>query len=171
MQRLENLKFLNLSHSHCLVQTPDFSNMPNLEKLILKDCPRLSEVSHTIGHLHKVLIINLKDCTSLRNLPRTIYSLKSLKTLILSGCLIIDKLEEDLEQMESLTTLIVDNTAITKVPFSVARSKSIEYISLCGYKGYSREVFPSIIQTWMSPTNNLSSFVQTPTGMSSLMLD
>lgn len=93
MQRLENLKFLNLSHSHCLVQTPDFSHMPNLEKLILKDCPRLSEVSHTIGHLHKVLIINLKDCTSLRNLPRTIYSLKSLKTLILSGCLIIDKLE------------------------------------------------------------------------------
>ncbi|PNX54577.1 disease resistance protein (TIR-NBS-LRR class), partial [Trifolium pratense] len=87
MQRMENLKILNLSHSHYLRQTPDFSNMPNLEKLILKDCPRLSEISHTIGHLHK-----------------------------------IDKLEEDIEQMESLTTLIADNTAITEVPFSLARS-------------------------------------------------
>jgi len=95
--------------------------------------------------------------------------LKSLKTLILSGCLMIDKLEEDLEQMESLTTLIADNTAITKVPFSLARSKSIGYISMCGYKGSSREVFPSIIQSWMSSTTNISSLVQIPASMTSLI--
>ncbi|CAI8594236.1 unnamed protein product [Vicia faba] len=35
------LKILNLSHSHFLTQSPDFSNMPNLEKLVLKDCPLL----------------------------------------------------------------------------------------------------------------------------------
>nr|WIL59988.1 nodulation protein [Melilotus officinalis] len=168
MQKMEKLKILNLSHSHHLTQTPDFSYLPNLEKLILEDCPRLSKVSHSIGHLKKVLLINLKDCISLCNLPRNIYTLKSLKTLILSGCLMIDKLEEDLEQMESLTTLMADNTAITKVPFSLVRSKSIGYISLCGYKGFSRDVFPSIIWSWMSP-NNLSSPVQTAAGMSSLV--
>jgi len=32
-----------------------------------------------------------------------------------------------------------------------------------------REVFPSIIRSWMSPTNNLSCLVQTPSGMSSLI--
>jgi len=159
---MEKLKTLNLSHSHHLTQTPDFSNLPNLEKLILKDCPRLSEVSNSIGHLKKVLLINLKDCISLCNLPRNIYTLKSLKTLILSGCLMIDNLEEDLEQMESLTTLIADNTAIKKVPFSLVRSKSIGFISLCGYEGFSRDVFPSIIWSWMLPTNNLS-----PAGISS----
>ncbi|KAJ1411278.1 Ribonuclease H superfamily [Sesbania bispinosa] len=167
--RMEKLKILNLSHSHHLTQTPDFSNMPNLEKLVLTDCPSLSEVSYSIGHLNEVLLINLKDCISLRKLPRSIYSLKSLKTLILSGCLMIDKLEEDFEQMESLTTLIADKTAITRVPFSVVRSKSIGYISLCGYEGFSRDVFPSIIRSWMSPTNNLSSLVQTSAGMSSLV--
>ncbi|PNY01589.1 disease resistance protein (TIR-NBS-LRR class), partial [Trifolium pratense] len=44
-QKMENLKILNLSHSHHLTQSPDFSKMPNLEKLVLKDCRKLSEVS------------------------------------------------------------------------------------------------------------------------------
>ncbi|CAK8533383.1 unnamed protein product [Lathyrus sativus] len=123
-QMMENLKILNLSHSHYLTHTPDFSYMPNLEKLVLKDCAMLSE---------------------------------------------IHKLEEDLEQMESLTTLLANNTAITKVPFSVVRSKSIGYISMCGYQGFSRDVFPSIIWSWMSPTNNVTSLFQTPAAMSSLV--
>nr|WIL60017.1 nodulation protein [Melilotus officinalis] len=160
-QRLENLKILNLSHSHYLTKTPDFSNMPNLEQLVLTDCPKLSEVSHSIGDLNKILMINLEDCISLQSLPRSIYKLKSLKTLILSGCLMIDKLEEDLGQMESLSTLIANNTAITRVPFSVVRSKNIAYISLCDYEGFSHDVFPAIIWSWMSPTNNLPSRFQT----------
>ncbi|KAL2659004.1 hypothetical protein AAZX31_03G069700 [Glycine max] len=168
-QLMEKLKILNLSHSSNLTQTPDFSNLPNLEKLILIDCPRLSKVSHTIGRLKEVVMINLKDCVSLRNLPRSIYKLKSLKTLILSGCLMIDKLEEDLEQMKSLTTLIADNTAITRVPFSLVRSRSIGYISLCGHEGFSRDVIPSIIWSWMSPTKNPSCLVQSYVGMSSLV--
>jgi len=155
LQRLEKLKILNLSHSHYLTHTPDFSYLPNLEKLVLKDCPMLTEVSPTIGDLSEILLIDLEDCVSLRSLPRSIYKLKSLKTLILSGCIMIDKLEEDIEQMESLTTLLAHNTAIKRVPFSVVRSKSIGYISLCGYEGFSRDVFPTIIWSWMSPTNNL----------------
>ena len=168
LQMLKNLKILNLSHSLDLTETPDFSYMPNLEKLVLKDCPSLSTVSHSIGSLHKLLLINLTDCIRLRKLPRSIYKLKSLETLILSGCSMIDKLEEDLEQMESLTTLIADKTAITKVPFSIVRSKNIGYISLCGFEGFSRDVFPSLILSWMSPSNNEISLVQTSAFMPSL---
>ncbi|XP_058729207.1 disease resistance protein RPP4-like [Vicia villosa] len=167
-QMLENLKILNLSHSRDLTETPDFSYLPNLEKLVLKDCPSLSTVSHSIGSLSKILLINLTDCTGLRKLPRSIYKLKSLETLILSGCSMITKLEEDMEQMESLITLIADKTAITKVPFSIVRSKNIGYISLCGFEGFSRDVFPSIIQSWMSPSKNLISLVQTYVPTSSL---
>jgi Leucine-rich repeat (LRR) protein len=166
---LEKLKILNLSHSRYLTQTPDFSNLPNLEQLVLSDCPRLSEVSNSIGLLNKVLLINLEDCISLQSLPRSIYKLKSLKTLILSGCSKIEKLEEDLEQMESLTTLLANNTSIKSVPFSLVRSKSIGYISLCGYEGFSCDVFPSIIMSWMSATNNLHSPFQTLASVSSLV--
>jgi len=116
----------------------------------MKDCPNLSELHQSIGDLNSLLLINLKDCTSLSHLPEKIYQLKSLKTLILSGCSKIDKLEEGIVQMESLTTLIAKDTAIKEV-----RSKSIGYISLCGYEGLSHDIFPSLIRSWMSSTMNI----------------
>jgi len=156
---LENLKILNVSHSKYLKITPDFSKLPNLEKLILKDCPSLTEIHPSIEDLNNLLLINLKDCTGLRNLPKKIYQLKSLKNLILSGCSKIDTLEEDMEQMESLTTLVAKDSGVTKVPFSIVRLKNIAYISLCGYEGLSSDVFPSIISSWMSPTMNYVSHI------------
>ncbi|KAK2352679.1 disease resistance protein RUN1 [Trifolium repens] len=151
---LEKLKILNLSHSRYLKNSPDFSKLPNLENLIMKDCPNLSNIHQSIGDLNSILLINLKDCTSLNNLPEKIYQLKSLKTLILSGCTNIDNLKEDIVQMESLTTLMAKDTGVKEVPYSIIRSKSIAYISLCGYEGLSRDVFPSLIWSWMSPTTN-----------------
>ncbi|XP_025653765.1 uncharacterized protein [Arachis hypogaea] len=160
---LVKLKFLNLSHSHHLTQIPNVSYMPNLEKLLLKDCPNLTVIPDTIGDLKKILLINLEDCTSLSNLPRSFYRLESLETLIISGCSKIDKLEEELEQMKSLVNLIANRTSITKVPYSIIRSKSVRYISICGYEGFSRDVFPSLIWNWMSPTNiiSFSTLIQT----------
>ena len=148
------LKILNLSHSRYLTKTPDFSRLPSLEQLILKDCPSLLTIHKSIGDLCNIILINLKDCTSLSNLPKEIYKLKSVKTFILSGCSKIDKLKKDMAQMESLFTLIADHTAVKQVPFSIVSSKSIRYISLCGFEGPARNVFPSIIRSWMSPTMN-----------------
>ncbi|MCH79812.1 TMV resistance protein N, partial [Trifolium medium] len=153
---MEKLKILNLSHSKYLTSTPDFSKLPNLEKLIMKDCPRLSEVHQSIGDLRNLLLINFKDCTSLSYLPENINQLKSLTTLILSGCSKIDKLEEGIVQMESLTTLAINGTGVKEVRYSVVRLKSIGYISLCGYEGLPLDVFHSAIRSWMSPTMNLS---------------
>lgn len=152
-----------------MTTTPDFSKLPNLEKLILKDCPNLCKLDKSIGDLCKLLLINLKDCTSLSNLPRRTYKLKSVKTLILSGCLKMDKLDEDIVQMESLTTLIAENIAVKQVPFSIVRSKSIGYISLCGHEGLSRNVFPSIIWSWMSPKLNPLSGIYLCSSMSSTL--
>jgi len=148
------LKVLNLSHSEYLIETPDFFELPCLEQLILKYCPRLRKVHQSIRCLYYLTLLNLKDCTSLSNLPTEIYELKFLKTLILSGCSKIDLLEKDIKQMESLRTLIAENTVVKQVPFSIVNSKSIGYISLCGFERLPRNLFPSIIRSWMSPTTN-----------------
>ncbi|XP_052724605.1 disease resistance protein RPV1 isoform X2 [Vigna angularis] len=148
------LKILNLSHSKYLTETPDFSKLPSLEKLILKHCVSLGKVHQSIGDLHNLLLINLKGCTNLSNLPSETYKLKSLKTLILSGCLKIDIFKEDIMHMKSLKTLISHNTAVKQVPISVVSSKSIGYIQVDEGKGLSRTVLHSIILSWMSHTFN-----------------
>ena len=153
------LKVLNLSQSKCLIETPDFSRLPSLEQLILRDCPRLHTVHQSIGCLCYLILLNLKDCTSLCNLPSEIYMLKSLKTLILCGCPKIDLLEKDIVQMESLITLIAENTVVQQVPFSILSSKSIGYISLSGFEGLSHNLLPSIIRSRRSPTKDPLSYI------------
>ncbi|KAK7286729.1 hypothetical protein RJT34_21940 [Clitoria ternatea] len=167
---LDKLKYLNLSHSMSLKHTPDFSQLPNLEKLILENCTSLTKVHQSIGNLNSLHLLNLKKCGSLRNLPRRMYRLKSLETLILTGCSKIAKLDEDIEQMESLTTLIANNTTIKEVPRSIVRLKSIGYVSLCGFEGLASNIVPSIIWSWMSPTMNSRCHVHPSWDMSSSLV-
>ena len=148
------LKVLNLSHAKYLIETPDFSELPSLEHLILKDCPRLREVHQSIGYLCNLTLLNLKDCRSLSNLPEEIYKLKCLKTLILSGCSKIDVTEKDIVRMKSLITIIAENTTMKQLPFTIVSPKSIGYISLRGCEGLSHNLFPSILRSRISPTRN-----------------
>ncbi|KAI9104379.1 hypothetical protein K1719_022951 [Acacia pycnantha] len=62
--------------------------------------------------------------------------------------------------MESLTILEASQTAITQAPISLVRMKNIKYVSLCGYEGLSRDVFQSLIFSWMPPTNPSRSLFQ-----------
>jgi Leucine-rich repeat (LRR) protein len=108
LQFLGWLKFLNLSHSYCLVNSPDFCGAPNLENISLKFCTSLTVVHESIVKLKGLLILNLKGCISLRKLPTHIHQLKSLKKLIISGCSKLNKLPEELDGMASLEVLDAD---------------------------------------------------------------
>nr|CDK13055.1 TIR-NBS-LRR disease resistance protein [Malus domestica] len=131
---LDKLKILNLSHSHDLTQSPDFSKLPNLEKLILKDCKRLAKVHKSIGDLKSLVLVNLKDCETLKALPRSFYKLKSVKTLVLDGCSRFQSLSEHLGEMASLVTLYADGTTIKNVPPSIVRLEKLESLSLSKLK-------------------------------------
>ncbi|XP_052170592.1 disease resistance protein RPV1-like [Diospyros lotus] len=80
---LSQLKFLNLGCCRNLTTTLNFSWLPNLEKLILRNCVRLEEVDKSIGHLQKLRVLDLNNCTSLRELPSEMANLKSLEYLIM----------------------------------------------------------------------------------------
>ncbi|EXB30997.1 TMV resistance protein N [Morus notabilis] len=168
---LEKMKILNLSHSHYLTRTPDFSKLPNLSQLILKDCRSLYEVHHSIGYLDKLVLVNLKDCKILKSLPKDFYKLRSLETLILSGCSQFENLDEDLGEMLSLATLDADNTAIRNVPFTIVRLMNLRHLSLCGLKASPSKPFYSLIWSWLmgrknsNPTSFLPPSLQ---GLSSL---
>ncbi|KAI8556142.1 hypothetical protein RHMOL_Rhmol05G0229000 [Rhododendron molle] len=105
---LTSLKILNLSHSHGLKNTPKFTGLPNLEKLVLKYCISLVEVHESIGELESLVLLNLRGCKILKKLPSEIGHLTSLKKLILSGCSKLDQLPVELGQMKSITVLHAD---------------------------------------------------------------
>ncbi|CAL5380059.1 unnamed protein product [Camellia sinensis] len=105
---LRLLKILNLSRSHGLVNSPDFLQLPNLEKLVLKDCINVVGVHESIGELERLVFLNLRGCRNLTKLPREIVLLKSLEKLILSNCSRLEKLPPDLGKMESLKVLHAD---------------------------------------------------------------
>jgi hypothetical protein len=89
------LKILNLSNSKDLTTLPDFSQVPELEILILEGCTSLVQVHESIGHLKRLVLFNLKNCTNLKYLPRSTFNLEYLKTLDWSA------LEKSPEQLPS----------------------------------------------------------------------
>jgi Leucine-rich repeat (LRR) protein len=128
-QKSLKLKIIDLSYSPFLIETPDFTEAPNLEKLIFEKCARLYEVHPSIGVLKQLTLLNLKNCGSLTSLPCNI-SLDSLEILILSGCWKLKKFPEIVGNMKRLKKLKLDGTAIKELPLSIGRLSGLTVLNL-----------------------------------------
>ncbi|KAM1809365.1 hypothetical protein ACFX12_026280 [Malus domestica] len=128
----QNLKIIDLSDSNDVKKSPDFSQVPNLENLILGHCQSLSEIHPSIGHLKRLSLVNLQGCYNLRSLPKDFYKSKSIETLLLNYCSKFKEVHEDIGEMISLRLLEAEHTAITQVPPSIVRLKNLTSLSLKG---------------------------------------
>lgn len=117
-QVLRSLKVIDLSHSHLLRSTPDFSGLPSIERLILAYCTNLIEIHESIGELQRLNFLDLVGCVNLEKLPRSIDRLKSLEKLILFGCSKLFKVPAEMSKMECLA---IDN--INQSPSSTTAGK------------------------------------------------
>ncbi|CAN6562136.1 unnamed protein product [Malus baccata var. baccata] len=115
---LGKLKIINLKGSHCLKETPDFTEAKNLEKLILGGCTSLYKVHPSISALEKLVLLDLRWCGKLRTFSSNI-CMKSLETFDLSFCSILEKFPEISEVMEKLSKLYLQGTAIKELPRSI----------------------------------------------------
>ncbi|XP_050116048.1 disease resistance protein RPV1-like isoform X13 [Malus sylvestris] len=127
---LQNLKIIDLTRSYSLIKSPDFSQVPNLEELILEGCESLYEIDSSIGHLKRLSLVNLRGCRMLTSLPRDFYKSKSVETLCLNDCSEFREVHEDLGEMISLRILEADFTAIRQIPTSIVRLKNLTRLSL-----------------------------------------
>ncbi|XP_058211991.1 disease resistance protein RPV1-like [Rhododendron vialii] len=121
---LKSLKILNLSDSHNLTKTPDFSALPNLERLMLKNCSSLYEVDESIGCLERLALLDLEGCENLRKLPRGLGMLKFLETLVISRCSNLEELPTEIGNMGSLTVLHADGIDINRVHSTTGEAKA-----------------------------------------------
>ncbi|XP_059665561.1 disease resistance protein RUN1-like isoform X2 [Cornus florida] len=126
---LEKLKFIDLSHSLYLDKTPDLSNIPCLENLILKGCTKLTEVHQSIGVHERLVKLDLSKCKNLRSLPGSI-KLKNLRSFSLSGCSKLEKFPNVQGCMDCLLYLYLDNTAIKDFPSSIGHLERLQILSL-----------------------------------------
>ncbi|WCJ30639.1 Disease resistance protein (TIR-NBS-LRR class) family [Euphorbia peplus] len=130
-QSATKLKLLNLSHSHKLVEIPDFEGCQCIEKLVLKDCSRLENIGDTIGLLSKLLFLNFQDCKSLKNLPGSIGGLKALERLTMSGCSKFEELPDSVGNLTHLTFLTFENCEkLRHLPGSIGELKSLQDLNL-----------------------------------------
>ncbi|XP_031112109.1 TMV resistance protein N-like [Ipomoea triloba] len=126
---LENLKFINLSHSQKLIRTPDFTGIPNLERLVLEECTSLVEIHASLGFLRNLVLLNLKHCINLKRLPKIIH-LEKLETLILSGCLKLENFPEIGGHMACLVEVYAEATALRELPSSIEYLTCLSLINL-----------------------------------------
>ncbi|XP_071703969.1 disease resistance protein RUN1-like [Rutidosis leptorrhynchoides] len=135
------LKVMKLRHCRMLTSTPDFTEITNLEELILEGCVNLTKLHPSVGSLKKLIILNVKKCKILRRFTFKV-DMESLKVLNLSGCLKVDKLPENLGSIKTLVELHINRTSITKLPSFVYSMRNLESLSFGQY-----ERIPS---TWRS---------------------
>ena len=100
------------------METPDFTEVPNLEKLATEDCINLRGVHPSLLVLKKLTLLNLKGCKNLRGLPNK-FEMESLEILVLSGCAKLKRIPEFGTNMQRVMELYLDGTAITKLPASI----------------------------------------------------
>ncbi|KAL7215559.1 hypothetical protein ACSBR1_027670 [Camellia fascicularis] len=150
---LGKLRIMNLSHSTYLTKSPNFTRVPNLERLILEGCTGLVNLHPSIVVVRRLICLNLKDCKSLKSLPYGI-QLVSLEVFIVSGCSKLDNVLVSLGYMKCLSKLCLDGTGISELPPSVGYLTNLGLISLRNCKNL-RSIPNSICQLKDLRTLNL----------------
>ncbi|CAL5439018.1 unnamed protein product [Camellia sinensis] len=126
---LEKLRVLNLSFSIYLTKSPDFTGVPNLERLILEGCTSLVNLHPSIGVLKRLICLNLKDCKNLKSIPNGI-CFDSLQILIVSGCSKLKNILGSFGYMKCLSELYMDGTGLRELPPSVEHFTNLALINL-----------------------------------------
>ncbi|KAI4388870.1 hypothetical protein MLD38_001160 [Melastoma candidum] len=144
---MENLKYLDLSHSTRLIDTPDFSLLPNLEELLLVGCVGLYRLHPSIGLLEKLVMLNLSGCRNLLELPSSISGLCSLKYLDLFACSKLAQLPEAICHLQCLEELDLGHTMIHP-PYFLTRLKNLKGLSFSGCEGQLSQTWHSFISSF-----------------------
>ena len=149
------MKHIDLSDSQNLIETPDLSGVPNLEKLELKSCTSLSKVHPSIGFLGRLKRLNLYGCnlsngaipsdlsclSSLEDLnlsrnkftriPYSAWQLSNLGNLDLRYCNLLDgAIPNDLSCLPSLFFFGLSGNKFTRIPDSVAQLSNLLILEL-----------------------------------------
>ncbi|RVW59237.1 TMV resistance protein N [Vitis vinifera] len=129
---LRNLRYINLSDSQQLIELPNFSNVPNLERLFLSGCVSLESLPGDIDQLKHLLVLNCSGCSKLTSFPKIKCNIRKLEVLSLDGTA-IKELPSSIELLEGLRKLYLDNCKnLEGLPNSICNLRYLKVLTLEG---------------------------------------
>ncbi|KAL6316252.1 hypothetical protein AAG906_017799 [Vitis piasezkii] len=142
---LDKLKFMELSNSKQLTETPDVSGITNLERyfpssgkleslqiLILSGCSKLEKFPEIRGYMEHLSELYL-DGTAIKELPSSIEYASGLVLLDLKNCknLESEDVQENFGNLEWFKKLYSNGTAIRGMPSSISSLETLYSIPHC----------------------------------------
>ena len=111
---------------------PNFSSMPNLERLNIEGCTSLRKLHSSIGAFPEMKFLKelLLNRIGIKELPSSIGYLTSLDILYVSWCLKFQKLPNSFANMRRLRKLYMRGTNIKELPSSIGYLESLEALDL-----------------------------------------
>lgn len=125
-----NLRVLGIDECESITQIPDFSGLPNLEKLSFVYCENLIKIHESVGFLNKLRILDIEGCCKIRTFPPM--KLASLEELYLSHCSSLESFPEILAKMENITLIGMHHTPIKELPSSIGNLTRLRRLELHG---------------------------------------
>ncbi|KAH0725611.1 hypothetical protein KY284_001476 [Solanum tuberosum] len=107
---LPSLRRLDLQYSRSLMETPDFTGMPNLEYLDLSECESLKEIRPSLRCSRKLISLELSGCINLERFP--CLNVESLEILCLMDCFSLEKFPEILGRLKPKLDISVGGSEI-----------------------------------------------------------
>ncbi|XP_059461966.1 disease resistance protein RPV1-like [Corylus avellana] len=131
-KNFQNLRIMEFIHCKFLIEIPDISRIPNLEKLDCFDCESLVKVHDSVGFLDRLTDLSFLYCSNLISLPRSL-KLRSLENLELGFCSRLQDFPKIECEMECLRRLVICYIAIKELPSSTGYFTGLSelYIESC----------------------------------------
>ncbi|XP_048431200.1 disease resistance protein RPV1-like [Pyrus x bretschneideri] len=130
-KNLTKLTSINLNGCEFLEKILDFSGIPNIKHLDLRDCTSLVEVDDLLGFFDKLVLLDLSGCSKLTQFA-TKLALRSLEWLYLNGCTRLKSFPEIEDKMESLWYLDIQESGIRELPSSITYLSGLQRLKANG---------------------------------------
>ncbi|KAK1436879.1 hypothetical protein QVD17_02663 [Tagetes erecta] len=129
-QHLPNLKVLELVKMKMLLKTPNFDELPCLQKLILRDCCTLKEIHPSLGHHTSLEYLYVSDCIRLKKLP-AISQMKNIRTLLIMWCSLEDaEIPYGIGDLSYLQELNLCGNDFSRLDFSLSQLTQLKCLNL-----------------------------------------
>ncbi|KAL0699168.1 hypothetical protein Bca4012_055290 [Brassica carinata] len=112
---------------------PWVKEMSCLEKLVIKGCSNLQNLSSSIGNLTNLKYLDLIECSSLVELPSSIGNLTNLENLSIWNCSSLTELPSSIGNLHNLKNLdLTECSSLVELPSSIGNLHNLKELGLRG---------------------------------------